>query len=76
LARNDNFGFEDDDGNDYNDDDSDAGSGSFNFIRDSGGKCDESVDFINKQFRLLCHGHFQNYQITEKCTIQGIWSCI
>lgn len=28
------------------------------------------------QFLFLCHGNFQNYQITEKCTIQGTWSCI
>jgi len=78
LSRNDNNSdFEDDDNNnDDNDDDSVVGSGSFNFVRGSGGKCNESGGLRNTQFLFLCHGSFQNYQITEKCTIQGMWSCI
>jgi hypothetical protein len=75
LARSDDFEDDDNDSDD-NDDDSDVGPGSFNFVRGSGGKCDEPGGFRSKQFHFLYRGNFQNYQITEKCTIHGMWSCI
>ena len=78
LSRNNNDSdLEDDDNdNDDNDDDSGVGPGSFNFVRGSGGKCNESGGLRNTQFLFLCHGNLQNYQITDKCTIQGMWICI
>jgi len=77
LSRNDDSDFEDDDNdNDDNVDDSGVGLGSLYFVRGSGGKCNESGGLRNTQVLFLCHGNFQNYQITEKCTIQGMWSCI
>jgi len=48
LSRNNNYDFEDDDNdNDDNDDDSGVGPGSFNFVRGSGGKCNESGGLRN-----------------------------
>lgn len=76
LSRNDNDSDLEDDDNDDNDDDSGVGPGSFNFVRGSGGKYNESGDLRNTQFLFLYYENFQNYQITEKCTIQGMWSCI
>jgi hypothetical protein len=58
LSRNDNDpDFEDvDNDNDDNDDDSGVGPGSFNFVRGSGGKCNETGGLRNTQFLFLYHG--------------------
>lgn len=70
LSRNDydyDSDFEDDDNDsDNNNDDSGVGPGSSNFVRGSGGKCNESGGLRNTLFLFLCHANFQNYQITEK----------
>jgi hypothetical protein len=76
LSSNDNDSDFEGDDNDNDNDDSDVRPGSFNSVRGNGGKCDESGGLRNKQFPFLCHGNFQKYQMTEKCAIQGMWSCI